>query len=244
MIIAFSDLDDTLFSSPRQFDSVERLTAAAILPDGEVGAYASHAQGKMLEMISTSGVLVPVTGRRSDSLNRVLCLFNSDKVASHGAIILDSENNIHPQWQQVLDAEVGPWCEKMAALHTAACQYIKERDLALRVKIVKDYGYACYLCIKGDSELLRDIQANNFGHLSDGFTIHINNRNLAFLPPYASKQRAVVFLKKHYQKKFKGKQMYLGLGDSLSDLPFMSECHFQIIPSISQISEKLTSNDE
>lgn len=240
MIIAFSDLDDTLFSSSRRFDSVEGLEVAATLPDGKVGAYASHAQSKMLEMISQFCILVPVTGRRTGSLNRVSYQFNGDKVASHGAIILDSENNIHPEWKRVLDAEVGLWSAKMAELHMAACVYIEARGLDLRVRIVEDYGYPCYLCIKGDTDDLRDINLDNFGHLADGFFIHVNNRNLAFLPPYASKQRAVVFLKQLYQKKFKGNQMYLGLGDSISDLPFMSECHFQIIPSVSQISEKIT----
>jgi hydroxymethylpyrimidine pyrophosphatase-like HAD family hydrolase len=239
MIIAFSDLDDTLFSSPRRFDSVEGLNIAATLPGGEVGAFASHAQNKMLEMISENCMLVPVTGRRTGSLSRVLCQFNRDKIASHGAIILDAENNIHPEWKRVLDAEVGLWSEKMAELHTAACEQIEAQGLDLRVRIVEDYGYPCYLCIKGNSDALHEINADNFGQLADGFVIHVNDRNLAFLPPYASKQRAVLFLKQLYQTEYKGEQMYLGLGDSISDLPFMSECHFQIIPSISQISEKI-----
>lgn len=240
MIIAFSDLDDTLFSSPREFDAVEGLHVAATLPGGEVGAYASSAQSKMLEMISSSCMLVPVTGRRTGSLSRVLCPFNGDKIASHGAIILDKENNIHPEWQRVLNAEVGPWRVKMAELYMAACEHIEVHGLDLRVRIVEDSGYPCYLCIKGDTDDLRKIHADHFGKLANGFFIHVNNRNLAFLPPYASKQRAVIFLKQRYQKEFKGAPMYLGLGDSLSDLPFMSECHFQIIPSVSQISEKIT----
>jgi len=128
----------------------------------------------------------------------------------------------------------------MTGLYTAVCAHIEECGLDLRVRIVEDYGYPCYLCIKGDTDDLREIQEYNFGHLADGFFIHINNRNLAFLPPYTSKQRAVVFLKQLYQKEFKGTQMYLGLGDSISDLPFMAECDFQILPSVSQISEKIT----
>ncbi|NRD72866.1 hypothetical protein HQQ94_06360 [Shewanella sp. VB17] len=240
MIIAFSDLDDTLFSSPRQFDSMEGLHVAATLPNGDIGAYASHAQNKMLEMLSRNALLVPVTGRRTDSLSRVLCQFSGDKVASHGAIILDADNNIHPEWKHVLDVEVGLWSAKMDELHTAACAHIKSRNLDLRVRIVEDYGYPCYLCIKGDTDDLRQIHPDNFGSVTDGFYVHVNNRNLAFLPPYASKQRAVQFLKQRYQTEFKGEQMYLGLGDSMSDLPFMSECHFHIIPCVSQISDNIT----
>jgi len=239
MIIAFSDLDDTLFSSPRKFDSLEGTTAATTTSSGDVGAYASHAQSKMLEMISENCLLVPVTGRPTASLKRVLFTFKGDKVSSHGAIILDSENNIHPEWKQILDAEVGQWRIKMTQLDSAISSHIKALGLDLRARIVEDFGYPCYLCIKGDENDLRDLQATNFGHLSDGFFIHINSRNLAFLPPYASKQRSVNFLKERYQTEFKGKQMYLGLGDSSSDLPFMSECHFQIIPSASQISETM-----
>lgn len=239
MIIAFSDLDDTLFSSPRKFTSVEEAKVAATLPDGTVGAYSSHAQSKMLEMIARSCLFIPVTGRRTESLNRVSHHFEHDKIASHGAIILNSENYIHPEWKLVLDAEVGVWSQKMLELHTAVCAYIIEHDLNLRVRIVVDYGYPCYLCVKGQSGDLKEINATSLGHLAEGFFIHSNSRNLAFLPPYASKKRAVAFLKKRYKKEFIGNQMYLGLGDSLSDLPFMSECHFQIIPSSSQIIEKI-----
>lgn len=239
MIIAFSDLDDTLFSSPRKFDSLKGTTAATTTSKGDVGAYASHAQSKMLELVSKNCLLVPVTGRPTASLNRVSFKFKGDKVSSHGAIILDSDNNIIPEWQQILEVEVAPWRIKMAELNTLVCAHIKAKGLDLRVRIVEDYGYPCYLCIKGDADDLVDIQATDFGHLSDGFFIHINSRNLAFLPPYASKQRSVNFLKERYEKEFEGAQMYLGLGDSSSDLPFMSECHFQIFPSASQISETI-----
>lgn len=239
MIIVFSDLDDTLFSSLRQFDSLAGTAAATTTSNGDVGAYASHAQRKMLEMVSENGLLVPVTGRPTGSLNRVLFPFKGDKIASHGAIILDSDNNIIPEWQQILDAEVEPWRIKMAQLKTQVCAHIKSQGLDIRVRIVEDYGYPCYLCLKGDADDLREIQATHFGQLSEGFFIHLNNRNLAFLPPYANKQRSVIFLKQRYQQTFKGSQMYLGLGDSSSDLPFMSECHFQIFPSASQISETI-----
>ena len=60
---------------------------------------------------------------------------------------------------------------------------------------------------------------------------------MSFMPPYASKQRAVIFIKKELQAEINTHHMmFLGLGDSISDCGFMSECDFQIIPSESQIA--------
>lgn len=241
MIIAFSDLDDTLFSSPREFTSHGGAKIASILPNGKVGAYSSHAQRKMFELLSENCVLIPVTGRRTDSLNRVLHQFKHDKIASHGAIILNSENIIHPEWRPILDAEGNLWNQKMVELSSIICEHIEKNNLNVRVRIVEDYGYPCYLCVKGSvGDLIRISNLSNLSNFSDDFCIHLNGRNLAYLPPYASKKRAVSFLKNYYENEFEGHSMYLGLGDSISDLPFMSECHFQILPSSSQIAEKFT----
>jgi hypothetical protein len=235
MIIAFSDLDDTLFSSPRSYESVDSLAVAATLSNGKASAYASHAQSSLFSMISAACVVIPVTGRRLESLNRVSYPFYGDKVASHGAIIVDSKNNLHPEWKLVLDTEAKLWAPKIAALYTAVCEFIDKIGLTLRVRVVEDFGYPCYLCVKGGVEDLREITSNSVAPLGKEFFVHTSDRNIAFLPAYASKQRAVVYLKNKYQRESKTSYMYLGLGDSISDLPFMSECDFQIMPSSSQI---------
>ena len=74
---------------------------------------------------------------------------------------------------------------------------------------------------------------------TDDFSVHTNDRDLAFLPPYASKRRSVNFLKRIFKNEYNGHITFFGLGDSLSDSGFMSICDFQIIPSNSQIAEAI-----
>lgn len=238
-VIAFTDLDDTLFQSPRKCPDLSNHTVAAKLPNGEVGAYSTPQQQVLIALLGESTV-IPVTGRRTDSLSRVVMDFEGYKVASHGAIVLTAQNSIHPEWHVILTEEEPLWCKKMNQLAIELDQFVAKNTLDLRVRVVQDYGFACYVCVKGlssDLQLLQACHADNIP--SEGFILHVNERNLAFMPPYASKRRAVNFLKKILISNSTNHITFLGLGDSNSDTGFMSECDFQIIPSDSQIAGKL-----
>jgi hydroxymethylpyrimidine pyrophosphatase-like HAD family hydrolase len=182
---------------------------------------------------------IPVTGRRTESLSRIQVSFNSYKITSHGAIILNSDNVLHPSWRLVLDEEEPQWCDRMLRLKSEVEQYVKQYGLELRVRVISDMGYACYVCVKGEPSHLQKLQAGVGAINSEGFNVHYNDRNLAYMPPYASKRRAVTFLKEILKTETKEPITFIGLGDSLSDTGFLSICDFQIIPSNSQIAEAL-----
>lgn len=246
-VITFTDLDDTLFQSPRKCSSTHDYTVAADLPNGQPGAYATHQQQTLTNLLA-SYLIIPVTGRRTDSLSRVRMTFPHYKIASHGAIILDVNNNIHPAWLDILQAEEPQWRTHLQTLERDLLNYIAKYTLDLRVRIVEDYGYACYVCVKGNDEHLQKMQQDYSPLLPvDGFICHMNDRNLAYMPPYANKKRAVVFLQAELEAEFNSKPnpephskiTYFGVGDSNSDAAFMSVCDFQILPSQSQIAENL-----
>ena len=254
-VIAFTDLDDTLFQSPRKCPKTHEYTIAADLPNGQPGAYATPQQ-QMLTAMLASYLIIPVTGRRTDSLSRVRMLFPHYKIASHGAIILDANDDIHPAWLRILQAEEPQWRVHLQTLEHDLLDYIAKHSLDLRVRIVEDYGYACYVCVKGNDEHLQKMQEDYNSFLSvDGFMCHMNDRNLAYMPPYANKKRAVLFLQAALKAESisklnlepnsglnpepKYETTYLGVGDSNSDAGFMSVCDFQILPSQSQIAENL-----
>lgn len=250
-VIAFTDLDDTLFQSPRKCPKAHQYAIAADLPNGQPGAYATPQQQTLTALLAPY-LIIPVTGRRTDSLSRVRMAFPQYKIASHGAIILDAHNNIHPAWLNILQTEEPQWRVHLQTLEHDLLNYIAKHALDLRVRIVEDYGYACYVCVKGDNEHLKKMQEGYNPRLPvDGFMCHMNDRNLAYMPPYASKKRAVIFLKAELDAEFNSTYdsgstpksnpaiTYFGVGDSNSDAAFMSVCDFQILPSQSQIAENL-----
>ena len=67
------------------------------------------------------------------------------------------------------------------------------------------------------------------------FTHHRNGNNLSFTPKGISKKLAV----EHLDEVIGGDAMRLGMGDSLTDLPFMRSCHMMMIPPGSQIDTNI-----
>jgi len=235
-VVVFSDLDDTLFHAQRKCPDLSGHKVATALPTGKVGAYSPPQQQALISLFNDS-FLIPVTGRRTDSLNRVLMDFQGYKIASHGAIVINPQNNLDPAWRLILDKEEPQWRNRMDQLKRQLELDIERLDLELRVRVTNDQGYACYVCVKGESSHLKQLINRTDRQNTADFVVHANDRNLAFLPPYASKRRAVNFLKRVFKKENKGHITFFGLGDSLSDSGFMSICDFQIIPSNSQIAE-------
>ena len=128
MVVTFSDLDDTLFESSRKCQEVAGHKVAAVLPSGEVGAYSTPQQQALISLLNNS-YFIPVTCRRTASLNRIQVDFNSYKITSHGAIILNSDNVLHPSCRLVLDEEEPQWRDRMIRLNSEVEQYVKLHGL-------------------------------------------------------------------------------------------------------------------
>ncbi len=116
-------------------------------------------------------------------------------------------------------------------------QRIARDKLALRCRVIEDQGLPVYVSIKGDEDLLAQLETSvEEVWSSPPGQIHRNGHNMALLPPFANKERAVSYLMQHFRKTH-ACPLFIGLGDSLSDLPFMRLCHFAITPHASQIQE-------
>ena len=60
--------------------------------------------------------------------------------------------------------------------------------------------------------------------------------NLALVPRFLGKERAVRHVIRHHL----GPEpvLTLGMGDSLSDIPFLSACDFSVVPTASQLARQ------
>ncbi|WP_293266713.1 HAD family hydrolase [Neptunomonas sp.] len=236
-IVVFTDIDDTLIQTKRKCESGVEMAVTAIDKEAQPASFSSVEQLHFYNLCNDQR-LIPVTGRNKEALDRVSLSFSTYKVIDHGAIILNEENKVEADWLQVLTQESTQWQEILDRYVEEVLSIIAEQQLSLRCRVISDFGFPCYISIKGEPTDLTKLEgiAERFCQQAGNARVHINGNNMALLPPYACKKRAVEFLQKILTA-HQSNLLFLGVGDSTSDLAFMSSCHFQVIPSVSQISQ-------
>ena len=241
-IFVFADLDDSLFQTrrkcPQHSDLVAALVTAAVDRQGNPLSYTTPQQRALLELLARA-VIIPVTGRNTAALERVHMVFPSYRVTSHGALVMTADGCPDAGWLARIEAQHQEWT---AHLQTALTWVERARTvagLALRCRIIEDHGMPVYISVKGEeaalARLSTDIQEAWGG---EGAQVHRNGENMALLPPFARKEEAVAFVMQQLQET-ESQLLFIGIGDSATDLPFMRLCHYALIPQKSQIRETL-----
>ena len=240
-IVLFSDIDDTLIQTKAKCPEGALLAVGGVDRAGKPLSYITEQQRQLITQFEQHE-FIPVTGRNKNALDRVAIHFKSFKVVDHGAIVLDANDELVSDWIASIGNLSQVWRPILERFNEAINVYIKENKLSLRCHIISDFNFPCYISIKGESGHLLQLKpfADEFCSLGDHARQHINDRNMALLPPYACKKKAVEFLQQHYLAQ-QPNTLFIAAGDSCSDLPYMNECHFSLIPGTSQITqEKLT----
>lgn len=239
-VIVFTDVDDTLIQTEGKLSRTAKKYLGATDRSGDPLSYFSQAQKTLLDMFQRSqAIVIPVTGRNTDALNRVEYSFESFSVVSHGAVVLLKGGTLCPQWLKEIDNELQHWPQLLERANDDVNQIIKTHNLDARSRVIVDQGIPSYISIKGTDSALADIKKHN--PLDDQFYRHENGRNHALLPPYARKERAVEYIKA--QLGLSENDLVIGIGDSVSDLGFMKTCQFSMMPSPSQIVQEKLSYD-
>ncbi|WP_163833235.1 HAD family hydrolase [Spartinivicinus ruber] len=241
-LVVFTDIDDTLIQTERKCVGNDKLHPGAVDRNGQVISFYTEKQHKLISLLS-DGVLIPVTGRNYAALCRTQLTFSHEAVINHGALILNHDCTIDEGWLQLIEFEVDPWQEQLVEWVRQVQQVIDHEQLPLRTNVITDFDISCYVSIKVDNQankiedfypLLKPVieQVN----ARQEARIHINGRNMALLPPYASKAKAVNYLKQKYQS-LNNHTLFVGAGDSLSDIAFMKACDYLVVPQNSQITD-------
>lgn len=235
-IFVFTDLDDSLFQTRSKCPDQSVLMDAAVDRQGNPLSYFSQAQQELLNLLQQA-TLIPVTGRNTSALQRVQLSFDSYRITGHGAMISNPTGEPVAEWVASNQADYQTWRRSMEAAVDWVQQRIARDKLALRCRLIEDQGLPVYVSIKGDEALLAQLETTlKEFWVSPPGQIHRNGHNMALLPPFANKARAVSYLMQRFRKTHVC-PLFIGLGDSLSDLPFMRLCHFAITPHASQIQE-------
>lgn len=238
-LLVFSDLDDTLFQTRHKCQGPGPFVPVAYDRENAPLSFQGPRQRRLLALLQHA-VWVPVTGRNSDALNRVTGhRFDWCKVTSHGAMRVDAEDRILPDWQPVLETALGLWEPRLVEAMAVINQGLTDYTGRYRTTLVMDHNYPMYLSLKGEADALDAAQPLIADCWPAEGCVHRNGRNVALLPPFASKKDAVIMLIQRFSEENACLPTTVGLGDSLTDTPFLRECDFALTPRHSQIHNEL-----
>lgn len=239
----FADLDDTLFQSHRKCPSGAALTPMAYLKDGTAHSFATKPQESFLTLMQKEMTVIPVTARNADAFSRVRWPFEHGAVINYGGIILDSEGIPDQYWLGLSRTRAAESLPLLEETREILMKTARAADVTLRIRIIEDFGVPFYLCAKseeGDEKALDAVEPllRHWCERSEHeLSIHRNGNNLSVLPFWLDKRHAVEHLMGSFRR-LHNEIVTFGMGDSLSDLGFMSICDYALVPKTSQITRQ------
>lgn len=227
------DLDDTLFQTRGKCGDWPdaALRPMSWLKDGEPSGYSTPRQRALLQWIG-AGEIVPVTARSREVLARVE-IAAAPAICANGGCILSADGQPDAIWHARLEklahGETGP-----AAIHAECTADLCSE--AYRHWVVSENGLDLYAVIKsnkGDEAGLHRLGRTLGTRLPEGWRIHANGNNLAFLPPWLGKRQAAAYMLQQVRSETP-ERLVIAIGDSHSDAGFMDLADFAMLPTASQ----------
>lgn len=253
---ALMDLDDTLFQTKRKillndpnFDEKTPLVIASVDKQGQPLSFMTARQAHFFAWLHKNTTLIPVTARDRAEIQRVKLPFCEFKILTHGAVILDKDNQSIKQWEMTIFEDLVS-CQTL--LNHIYDVLLKQSKFSIRITPhydeFLDATLMIYLAIKHQDKnhdelltlakqlplLLTDIVPD----FDERFYIHVNANNLALLPHVVHKRHAVAFLKTHLD----ADRACFGFGDSLADLPFLTLLDWYGTPNVGQLHQHITAH--
>ncbi|AYH07095.1 hypothetical protein [Pectobacterium parmentieri] len=245
--VIFSDLDDTLFQTRRKMVNelaLEPYRTGALDPSLTPRSFMTEEQAMLVDWMLEYAELIPVTARGTEEIARVTIPFRSWAVTTHGAVILTPEGEPEPVWKAQILTALAPYAEQLHTMQHGITELMAERNINGWARINYEYGKTpIYLVMKHrDSTKIEELYtiADEIEqrYPTQGFYLHRNSNNVAWLPEPVEKGRAVAYLLNKLRAE-RGTFPVIGLGDSLSDHRFMTLCTWYGLPRQSQFAEAI-----
>lgn len=238
--IAFVDLDDTLFQTIRKCPAdvpEHALTPLGFAKDGSALSYSTPRQMAFIGWLTETTVFVPVTARGLDALRRVRIPFTA-AVCAHGGVVLGDDGETDAQWAAHVAAQAHAHAPMLATLFEAVTCSAAALGTPLSVRVLSEGPIGLYVLVKHphaiDAELNAAVDAM-LGAIPTDWTVHRNGNNVAIMPPYLGKAHAVTHILPRLRARYPDAPT-LGIGDSLTDAPYMRLCDFAMTPTGSQLA--------
>lgn len=245
--LILADLDDTLFQTLRKLGadapSASELRVGAYDREMKPRSFMTQQQSLLVDWMVEHAELIPVTARGTEEISRVAIGFKSWAVTTHGAVILTPEGKPDEEWQSIMLDRLASFHDRLEQIQEIATGLFKARGVDAWARINVEYGKPIYLVMKHrNSHQLDELYAvaKELESLvdTDGFYIHQNSNNIAWLPNCVEKGLAVEFLLAKITAGC-GQRPVIGLGDSLSDHRFLRHCAWWGMPQQSQFATRI-----
>ena len=239
-VIALVDLDDTLFQTLRKCPPdvpQERLVPLGFARDGSPLSYATPRQLALIAWLSETAWLVPVTARSREALMRAQIAFTA-AVAAHGGVILGEDGSPDQEWHAHVQRQAEADRSTLNALRDRIAIEAEARRADVRVRVLEEEGIGLYVLAKHqetDEAALHATVDAVLGEVPEGWTVHRNGNNVALMPPWLGKQHAVRALLPRLREAHPDAPV-IGIGDSLTDAPYMALCDYAMMPQGSQLA--------
>ncbi|MGB8664801.1 MAG: hypothetical protein WCD24_08610, partial [Serratia inhibens] len=180
-----------------------------------------------------------------EEISRVTIPFSSWAIATHGAVILTPDGKPDEEWKARMLESLADYREPLLKMQRDITALMIERGIQGWARINYEYGDTpVYLVMKHtDSTRLEELYAIGdeieATFPTEGFYIHRNSNNIAWLPLPVEKGLAAQYLLKKLKAE-RGVFPVIGLGDSLSDHRFMKLCNWFGVPQQSQFAEQIS----
>lgn len=236
----FADLDDTLFQSLRKVPETQKEGIRLVAEVEKTGnhSYQTSKQQQLFAWLAQTADVIPVTARSTRSFANVKLDFGKNwRVLGNGAVVVKPDGVIDQQWHELLVQETSNDLEDIHSLEAHCLSIAAELGIAVRCPASIENGIRHSVIVKQDNPDVK-IRLNEILEritVPVGWTSHLNSNNLAFTVPSVSKRRAVEYVMS--QMPDLAESILIGMGDSLTDMPFMTLCDFFATPTRGQIAE-------
>ncbi|MGF1581391.1 MAG: haloacid dehalogenase [Gemmataceae bacterium] len=239
--VVFLDLDDTIFQTRPNCPPNTHLHPGARDRGNAVVSYMTEKQRCFFEWLDTTTTLIPTTARNTDAFRRVELSFSHVAIVTFGAVILGPDGQPDTKWLNRVRPQLEETGRDVYRIYDALGDYLAKSKSPVRIRTISDQHIPCYVVLKpppGRADYLDQVEAECLSQLDlYQFRVYRNHVNISIVPKCIGKASAVRYVLEEY---FTEQQVLtLGVGDSLSDLPFLRECDFLMMPRQSQLTQHL-----
>jgi hypothetical protein len=234
-IFLLADVDDNLIAASRK-STVDGAKPVAWDNKGEVCGFLTPKQQVMLDWFQAGCEVVPTTARSTDAMRRFRLPFRRYAITSFGGTVLGANGQPLSKWRSFVEAPAAAAQPILAGLATLVTTEAKAAGMDVRVNVLQDYGIDMFLSVKHNQKNLDELavlHAVVVKAVPAGWTVHLNGNFLAVYPPHIGKEKAARWFIDNIVPKG---AVTIGMGDSLTDAPFMAECDYIFMPNGTQNS--------